>query len=206
MRLRRIAIPPFAMAFLVPGLVAAQTDQGSAPSIPLFSTAPGAFSGYYNNVARAAAQNDAARTQLLIADGASANDVDERGRTGLHFAAMNGNLQIMAILIKAGAKLDLADELGNTPLFVAVERDQEEAVELLLKGGARINVQNREGLTPLMAAARRGALDMVRLLLAKGASVDRTDFTGRDALGWAAEGHNQAVVAALKRAAAEKGD
>jgi ankyrin repeat protein len=201
---RQIVILLFAATVLVPlRPVVAQSDTPSVPSLPLWSTAPGAFSGYYSNVARAAAANDAARVQLLLADGASPNDIDDRGRTGLHIAAMNGDLQIMAILIKAGAKPDLEDQLGDTPLILAVDHDQGEAVRLLIEAGAQVNAQNRDGLTPLMVAARQGNLEMVRLLLAKGASVDKTDFTGRDALGWA---HNQAVAAALKRAGAEKGD
>ena len=204
MTCRPIAMLPFLAAILVPvPPVAAQQDSTSVPSLPLWSTAPGAFSGYNNNVARAAAQNNAANVQLLISDGASPNDTDDRERTGLHIAAMNGNLQIMAILIKAGAKLDLPDQLGDTPLILAIERDQSEAVRLLIEAGAQVNWQDRDGMTPLMVAARQGNLEMVRQLLAKGASVDKTDYTGRDALGWT---RNQAVAAALKRAGAEKGD
>ena len=60
-------------------------------------------------------------------------------------------------------------------------------------------------MTPLMIAASHGSLQMVRALLAKGASPTKTDYTGRDALGWAREGHRPAVVEALSRAQGAKG-
>ena len=41
-------------------------------------------------------------------------------------------------------------------------------------------------------------------LIAKGASVTKTDFTGRDAAGWAVESHRPAVVQAIKRAQTAK--
>ena len=55
-----------------------------------------------------------------------------------------------------------------------------------------------------MVAADRGDIEIVQALLAKGASVTKTDFTGRDAAGWAAESHRPAVVQAIKRAQTAK--
>jgi ankyrin repeat protein len=55
-----------------------------------------------------------------------------------------------------------------------------------------------------MLAASRGSMALVQALLAKGANVRKTDFTGRDALSWAAESHRPAVVQALQRAAAKR--
>jgi len=73
---------------------------------------------------------------------------------------------------------------------------------LLLDAGAPIDPEDKNGMTPLMFAARSGRIDMVRLLLERGADPGKTDFTGRDALGWAEEGRSPAVVQALQRAAA----
>lgn len=162
------------------------------------------FGDYYRNVARAAAQNDAATVAELVGTGANPNEVDEQSRTGLHYAAMNGNLQIIAILIKASAKLDARDKLGNTPLHLAAGRDQTEAIKLLLEVGAAVDPQNHDGMTPLMVAASHGDLEIVRALLAKGASVAKTDYTGRDAAGWAADSHRPAVVEAIRRAQSAK--
>jgi len=147
------------------------------------------FGGYWDNVARAAHQNDAALVRSLVAGDGNPNQTDEDGRTGLHYAAISGNLQIIAILIKASAKLDIKDKLGNTPLHMAADNNQVEAAKLLLDVGAPVDAENKNGMTPLMTAASRGNVDIVQALLNKGASVTKTDFTGRDAAGWAAESH-----------------
>jgi ankyrin repeat protein len=162
------------------------------------------FGGYWENVARAASQNDAAKVRSLLANDGNPNQTDEEARTGLHYAAMNGNLTIIAILIKANAKLDAKDKLGNTALHLAADRNQVEATRLLIDVGAPIDAENKNGMTPLMIAANRGNLDSVQALLAKGASVNKTDFTGRDAAGWALESHRPAVVQAIKRAQTAK--
>jgi ankyrin repeat protein len=162
------------------------------------------FGEYWENVARAAAQNDPARVRALLANGGNPNQLDEQSRTALHYAAMNGNLTIVAILIKAGAKLDAKDKLGNTPLHGAADRNQAEVVQLLLEVGVPVDPENKNGMTPLMVAANRGNIEIVRALLAKGASVTKTDFTGRDAAGWALESHRPAVVQAIKQAQTAK--
>ena len=162
------------------------------------------FSKYYENVARAAKQNDAATVRSVIANGGYPDQTDDEGRTAMHYAAINGNLQIIAILIKGGAKLDPKEKLGNTPLHMAADRNQVEATKLLLDAGATVDAENKDGMTPLMVAANRGSIEIVQVLLAKGASVTKTDYTGRDAAGWAAESHRPAVVQAIKRAQSAK--
>ena len=159
------------------------------------------FSAYYDNVARAAAKNDAETVRRLVGGGdGNPNQTDDSSRTALHYAAINGNLQIIAILVKANAKLDVTDALGNTPLHLATDRGQTEAAKLLLEVGAEVDPQNKDGMTPLMIAASRGNLELVRALLAKGASTAKTDYTGRDALSWAQDSHRPAVVQAIARA------
>ncbi len=84
------------------------------------------FNAYYDNIARAAAENDANKVRQLITSGSNPNETNEETRTGLHVAAINGNLSIAAILIKGRAKLDITDKLGNTPLHYAADRNQAE--------------------------------------------------------------------------------
>jgi uncharacterized protein len=160
------------------------------------------FGAYYNNVARAAAGNDAARVDELVGTGSSPNETDDDGYAGLHYAAMNGNLPIIAVLIKAGARIDQRDRLGNTPLCLAADREQNEAAKLLVSAGADVNAQNRDGTTPLMIAAQHGDLELVRVLLAHSADPSKLDYTGRDAASWAADSHRPAVLSAIQRALA----
>jgi ankyrin repeat protein len=162
------------------------------------------FNTYYDNIARAATDNDANKVRLLVTSGNNPNETDEETRTGLHIAAIRGNLSIAAILIKAKARLDITDKLGNTPLHYAAQRDQVEMARLLLDAGASPDPTNKDGVTPLMMAASRGNLEILGALLAKGANPRKTDFTGRDALGWASDSRRPMVVQALQRAAATK--
>jgi uncharacterized protein len=143
--------------------------------------------------------------QLVGGGSGNPNQLDDSSRTAMHYAASNGNLQIIAILIKADAKLNPVDPLGDTPLHLAVEQNQIEAAKLLLDAGADVDPQNKDGMTPLMIAASHGNLEMVRALLAKGANPAKTDYTGRDAVSWAQDGHRPAVIDTLTRAAGAKG-
>jgi ankyrin repeat protein len=161
------------------------------------------FGSYYDNVARAAASNDAMKVRQLLGEH-SPNQEDGEGHTGLQIVAATGNLQIAAILIKAGANIDFKDRLGNTPLLLAVDRNQVEMAQLLIDVGAALDIENRQGMTPLMVAASRGNAAIVQALLAKGANVRKTDFTGRDALSWAQDSRRQSVVQLLQRAGSHR--
>jgi ankyrin repeat protein len=156
-----------------------------------------------DNVAEAAAHNDATQVLKLLGSGSSPNEIDDNGRTGLETTAINGNLQIAAILIKARAHLDLKDKLGNTALHYAADRDHAEMAQLLLDVGAAVDPENKIGMTPLMIAASHGNAAIVQALLAKGADIRKTDYTGRDALSLAADSHRPAVVQMLQRAVAK---
>jgi ankyrin repeat protein len=169
------------------------------------SNALNPFSNYYNNVARAAERNDVAAVRSLLSSGNNPNQAEEDSqRTGLQWAAINGNLQIVAILIKAGARIGDRDKLGNTALHYTAEHNQLEALKLLLDVGAVIDDQNHDGMTPLMIAAKNGEVEIVRTLLARGANPSKSDYTGRDPAGWAAESHRPAVVEAIRAALAQK--
>ena len=160
------------------------------------------FGGYYDNIPRAVAQGDAATVQALLAKGINPQQLDEHNRTGLHVAALTGNLQIFAMLVKAGARLDTPDPLGNTALHYAAERNQIEMVKLMLALHAPIDAENKGGITPLMLAASRGNYDVVQALLGAGASPTKVDYTGRDAVSWARESRKANIAQMIEHAAA----
>ena len=155
---------------------------------------------FYKNIARAVQANDVGRVRQLLADGSSPNETDDNGAAGMHIAAGSGNLQLMAILYKAGGDINQKDAVGSTPLDYAAEHDHLEAAKLLIQMKSNINAQNKNGMTPLMFAAKTGDPELVRLLLAGGANPNMSDYTGRDASGWALESHRQGVVQILKDA------
>jgi hypothetical protein len=83
---------------------------------------------------------------------------DERGRTRLHQAAFEGNVESATKLISQGATVDAHDKYDMTPLFVAAGRGHLEICKLLVQHGADIETvgcvfgSSRMYYTPLLYA------------------------------------------------------
>ena len=148
----------------------------------------------------AASASDAAAVSELLDAQTSPDEVEEYGRTALIYTAMNDNAEIAQTLVNRGATLDIRDKLGKTALHWAAERGSINVLRVLLQAKATVDVQSRQGLTPLMLAASNGLAEAVRLLLKYHADPRKNDYTGRDALSWAA--NHAAIVQALKLAEA----
>ncbi|RDD35204.1 Ankyrin repeat domain protein [Wolbachia endosymbiont of Cylisticus convexus] len=76
----------------------------------------------------------------------------------LHFAALEGDLEVAEVLLKHGADVNVKSEQGYTPLHAAAWEGDLEVVKLLLKHEADVNARNL-GLgenTPLHFAAWKG--------------------------------------------------
>jgi ankyrin repeat protein len=109
---------------------------------------------------------------LLHLDPAAVSAADERGLTGLHFAADAGRRKVVTCLLDAGADPEARDADGDTPLHCAALRGHLDVVELLLAAGADVNALNRGEETPLHHATWRRQLAVADLLLRRGAEVD----------------------------------
>lgn len=109
------------------------------------------------------------------------------GTTPLHWAAHNGDVDLVKRLLKAGAKATARNEYGSTPMSEAAERADAEIIKLLLKAGADVESPNPEGETALMTVARTDHVDAAKVLLSKGAKVNaKEQWRGQTALMWAA--------------------
>ncbi|WP_410543451.1 ankyrin repeat domain-containing protein [Wolbachia endosymbiont of Cylisticus convexus] len=76
----------------------------------------------------------------------------------MHFAALEGDLEVAEVLLKHGADVNVKSEQGYTPLHAAAWEGDLEVVKLLLKHEADVNARNL-GLgenTPLHFAAWKG--------------------------------------------------
>jgi ankyrin repeat protein len=192
-----------AAALLVFAISGARAQNSSAT--PFSATTPDAgptipFGGFNtdrpNNIAAAAASNNAGQVLWYIGQGFDPDQPDYTGYTALMYAAISNNAQIAYILIGHSAHLDVRDKLGFTALHLAADRGSLDVMRQLLDAKAQVDVQNRQGITPLMVAASNGRTEAVKLLLKSGADTGKQDYTGRDALGWA--GNKPAVVQLLK--------
>jgi ankyrin repeat protein len=90
--------------------------------------------------------------------------------TLLHYAALNGDLELVKKLVKQGMDFDAKDDIGRTPLSYAAQGGKTEIVAWLLKKGADVNTVSQDGKTPLLWAVSTGNLKTVEALLEKGAN------------------------------------
>ncbi len=102
---------------------------------------------------------------------------DRAGRTPLHYAAVDKQLDDVKALIAAGAEIDAREDTGQyTPLMFAAQKDDNiEVVKALVEAGANVNLTDGIGETALLIATTspgyngtRGA-EIIRYLLDHGA-------------------------------------
>ncbi len=126
---------------------------------------------------------------------------NDAGRSATHYAAMNGNVEILRMLTSTGARVDEESDGGWTPLFWAVLRGQSDAALFLLEKGADPNIEGPDGNAILTYATREWQPEVVRGLLEHGADPNaREEGTGRTllhqmALAGVAEGVTMALEA-----------
>ncbi|KAG8232645.1 hypothetical protein J437_LFUL012605, partial [Ladona fulva] len=128
---------------------------------------------------------------------------DMYGRSAIHYAAEQGQIEALKMLLSAGCRVDVGDTDNVTPLHLAAARDHPEAVELLLSCGAKVNRRTAGDRTSaLHLAASRGLCDVVGVLLAGGANVDAPDASDRTPLMLAAaRGHCDTVDQLIREGA-----
>lgn len=161
------------------------------------------------------------------------NNCDSRGRTPLHWSAVNGDIGIIQLLLAQGANpehtdtndqtpLELALEYGNCPAVSSLMGDANieipgkwlemasgsghiSVVKLLLTHGANANLQCDTTTfgSPLHAAAYRGHEELVGVLLAANANVNYTSEQFGSALQVAAFEGNFAIAMLLLKAGAD---
>eukprot|EP00178_Gracilaria_changii_P005447 TRINITY_DN1897_c0_g1_i1.p1 TRINITY_DN1897_c0_g1~~TRINITY_DN1897_c0_g1_i1.p1 ORF type:complete len:1019 (-),score=148.56 TRINITY_DN1897_c0_g1_i1:8974-12030(-) len=94
--------------------------------------------------------------QLLMANGADLEVLDNEGDTPLHNACYKGLYQNVRLLLRRGAKSSPANDKQLTPLHLAAETGSEETVEALLKYGADVSARDMNRKTPYRVASERG--------------------------------------------------
>ena len=105
---------------------------------------------------------------------AEPNKKDANGRTLLHKAASEDDLQMISLLHESKADFNLADREGYSPLMYAARfAKHAETVALLLSFGADIKAKNRFGLSAIeIAAADNKNPQVVEALLPRSQKLD----------------------------------
>jgi uncharacterized protein len=119
-------------------------------------------------------------SQAIEGDPGLVEAADSDGRTPLHHAIIEDEVEAAAVLIAAGANVDAPDRSGWTPLHVAAQANSASAVQTLLRAGADPNALDAHGNSPLFRAVFSSGGDgaVIRLLQAAGADADRPNRAG----------------------------
>lgn len=117
-----------------------------------------------DNLIDAVANIDLISLNVLLAEGANIDSVDQKGNTPLMIAAKVGNPRIIKILFAHNPDVNIKNIEGNTALMIASEHSQMFVVEQLIANGAHINAKNALGFTSIEIAKRNGHASVIELL------------------------------------------
>ena len=124
-----------------------------------------------SNIIDAVNDQDVARlSEILKNDGDHAIDIinfrDEKGRTPLFIAALNGYRDCLVLLLSRGADVESRDDSGYTCFHIAVEQGHLEESKIMMAYKPKIDVQDSVwGSTPIVCSAYWGYDEIVEMLL-----------------------------------------
>jgi len=98
--------------------------------------------------------------------------MDRMGRTPLHYAAAEGNLQDVTRILLDGADVNAKDDDGRSPLHFATQANSAPVAQLLLSAGAEIDAIDANGNSPLSNAVFHSAGSGELIFLLRGAGAD----------------------------------
>ncbi|KAF1798678.1 ankyrin repeat-containing domain protein [Mucor lusitanicus] len=104
---------------------------------------------------------------------------DNRGRTALHRACCEGDIDKAASLLKKGVNTNATDKDNWTPLHYAAQHGHLEIAKLLIQHGADMNSLGHQGLTTLHVACKHGHEDIAQHLVDAGVDVHAVDSNGQ---------------------------
>lgn len=109
--------------------------------------------------------------QHLLQFGYTGAEMDHRGLTPLHFAAMSGSTEASSVLLSRGASIDSArGKKRSTPLYFAAGSGHKDLCLFLILRGAGVHATTKKGRTFFHKAASKGHIPVCLLALEYGAN------------------------------------
>jgi ankyrin repeat protein len=139
----------------------------------------------YDALRVAATIGDAHGLNERLSKGAVVNECDSMGNCALHYAAGNGELNIVRQLIQeGGAEIDHSAPASgsNTALHIAAKAGHTEVVTLLVEHSANIERLNTDLHTPLQVACLHQQANCVTELIRAGSDLNTQDKQGHTPL------------------------
>jgi|GEM_PF-587181 len=116
------------------------------------------------NIIEAVNNIDIISLNVLLAEGAAADTVDEAGNSPLILAARIGNPRMIRIILAHSPEIGHRNNHGDTALMVAAEYGILPIVRQLTNAGADVQQRNSHGFIPEQIAQRNGHGAVARYL------------------------------------------
>eukprot|EP00760_Papus_ankaliazontas_P029092 PhM_4_TR4136/c0_g1_i1/m.69882 len=108
-----------------------------------------------------AIKDDAAQKKLIR------STVPQRGLTGLHVAALRGDLDMLKYLLSLKVPIDSKDRMKRTPFLLAAKAGHHHVVTYLASAGANVGIADSSGNMAVHYAAAYGHLSILRYAVEK---------------------------------------
>ena len=141
----------------------------------------------------------------LVDNGVDPNEADYDGRTAMHLAASEGNMEVLKYLISIKANIMCRDRFNGTPLEDTVRhhfeiRSAVQAEKLLRDHGATLSAEGLTYVVKMCEYAAEGDVENIRVLAENGVDVSLGDYDDRTPLHLAAcNGHTAVLEYLLKQ-------
>jgi len=120
-----------------------------------------------NDIFEAIKNIDIMSLNILLAEGADVDTVNQNGETPLMLASEIGNMRMLNIILMHAPNVNKKNKNGETALMIAAENGQLYVANRLIQEEAKIDIKNNQGETAVELATKNGHKEVMDLLNGK---------------------------------------